>query len=71
MARMEAIKTGRDVMCIVKMEEIINDNLSLEVIDVIRNHTYIQLPEEREHMDINNKLGTGFPFPVHVHQAKT
>ncbi|XP_052804610.1 toll-like receptor 4 [Mya arenaria] len=52
MARMEAIKTGRDVMCIVKMEEIINDNLSLEVIDVIRNHTYIQLPEEREHMDM-------------------
>ncbi|XP_052805754.1 toll-like receptor 4 [Mya arenaria] len=52
MARMEAIKTGRDVLCIVKMEEIMHDNLPLEVIDVIRNHTYIQLPEEREHMTL-------------------
>ncbi|XP_052803737.1 toll-like receptor 4 [Mya arenaria] len=50
MARMEAIKTGRDVLCTVKMEEIIHDNMPLEVIDVLRNHTYIQLPEEREHM---------------------
>ncbi|XP_052804613.1 toll-like receptor 4 [Mya arenaria] len=52
MARMEAIKTGRDVLCIVKMEEIMHDNLPLEVIDVIRNHTHIQLPEEREHMTL-------------------
>ncbi|XP_052804611.1 toll-like receptor 4 [Mya arenaria] len=52
MARMEAIKTGRDVLCTVKMEEIMHDYLPLEVIDAIRSHTYIQHPGEREHMDM-------------------
>lgn len=48
MARMESIKTGRNVLCVVLMEDIETKGLPLEIMDIIRNQTYLELPFERE-----------------------
>lgn len=52
MARMEAIKTGRNVVCLVILEEVPTSNLPLEIIEIIRQHTYIELPSDSNHMDM-------------------
>lgn len=44
MARMEGIKTGRDVICIVKKEEVPTSGLPLEILDMMRQQTYIDVP---------------------------
>nr|UTM63725.1 Toll-like receptor [Ruditapes philippinarum] len=46
MARMEGIQTGREVICILMKEEVPTSGLPLEIIDIIRNKTYIECPAE-------------------------
>ncbi|XP_045189093.2 toll-like receptor 4 [Mercenaria mercenaria] len=44
MARMEAIKTGRDVICILMKEHVRTSGLPLEVLDIIQQQTYMDYP---------------------------
>lgn len=46
MARMEGIKTGRDVICIIMKEEVPTKGLPLEIIDIIKEKTYLECPSE-------------------------
>ncbi|XP_052777704.1 toll-like receptor 4 [Mya arenaria] len=46
MARMETIKTGRDVLCVVLKENVQTNGLPLEILDVFRERTYLELPVE-------------------------
>jgi hypothetical protein len=52
MARMESIKTGRNVVCLVKLEDFPVEGLPLEILDIIRQQTYIERPENDDHMDM-------------------
>ncbi|XP_045208462.2 toll-like receptor 4 [Mercenaria mercenaria] len=52
MARMEAIKTGRNVVCLVMLEEVPVAGLPLEIMDIIRQQTYLELPANADHMDM-------------------
>ncbi|KAL4231233.1 hypothetical protein ACF0H5_008815 [Mactra antiquata] len=42
MARMESIKTGRNVICVLMKEQVVEDNIPLEIMDAIRRSTYIE-----------------------------
>lgn len=52
MARMEGIKTGRNVVCLLMLEEVPSAGLPLEIMDIIRQQTYIELPADINHMDL-------------------
>ena len=52
MARMESIKTGRNVVCLIKLEDVPVDGLPLEILDIIRQQTYIERPTNEDHMDM-------------------
>lgn len=58
MARMEAVKTGRDVVCVLMKEEVPTKHLPLELIDILRKQTYLQYPADSpEHVaDFWNRL---------------
>ncbi|XP_045170708.1 toll-like receptor 4 [Mercenaria mercenaria] len=48
MARLEGIKTGRDVVCILMKEEVPTSGLPLEIMDIISQKTYLEYPKENE-----------------------
>ncbi|XP_045160411.1 toll-like receptor 4 [Mercenaria mercenaria] len=48
MARMEGIKTGRDVVCILMKEEVPTSGLPLEIIDIISQKTYLEYPDDNQ-----------------------
>ena len=48
MARLESIKTGRNAVCIVMLERISSSGLPLELIDIIRQQTYLELPTDSQ-----------------------
>ena len=52
MARLEGINTGREVLCVIKIEDFPLNNLPLEVLDIMRNQTYVDLPKKNAHMDV-------------------
>ena len=51
MARLEGIDTGRNVLCVMLKEDIPTKHLPLEIMDIIRKKTYIEYPEEEQHID--------------------
>lgn len=51
MARMEAIKTGRNVLTLVLLEDVPTAGLPLEIVDIIRQQTYLEFPHENEHRE--------------------
>ncbi|XP_053409032.1 toll-like receptor 4 [Mercenaria mercenaria] len=52
MARLEGIKTGRNVVCLVMLEEVPLSGLPLEILDIIREQTYLELPTDIQHSDM-------------------
>ncbi|XP_053391546.1 toll-like receptor 4 [Mercenaria mercenaria] len=52
MARLESIKTGRNVLCVLMKEDVPTNKLPLEVIDIIRNRTYLEMPDEMHSADV-------------------
>jgi hypothetical protein len=52
MARMETIKTGRNVLCVIMLEEVPSKGLPLEILDIVRQQTYMEVPLNDEHMDL-------------------
>jgi hypothetical protein len=50
-ARIEGADTGRNVLCIILKENVPTKYLPIEVIDIIKNKTYLEYPEEKEHMN--------------------
>ncbi|XP_045172600.2 toll-like receptor 4 [Mercenaria mercenaria] len=52
MARMEAIKTGRNVLCLIMLEEVPMEGLPLEILDIIRHQTYLELPSDIDHREL-------------------
>lgn len=52
MARMEAIKTGRNVVCLLMLDEVPTSGLPLEIIDIIRQQTYLEVPTDSAHKEL-------------------
>ncbi|XP_053391545.1 toll-like receptor 4 [Mercenaria mercenaria] len=49
MARLGPIKTGRNVLCVLMKDHVPTKGLPLEIIDIIRNRTYPEMPDEIVH----------------------
>lgn len=49
MARMEEINMGRDVLCVIRIEDFPLDDVPLEVLSVMKNQTYLDFPEDKSH----------------------
>jgi toll-like receptor 12/toll-like receptor 13 len=50
MARMEAVDTGRKVLCVI-LKDVPTQSLPVEVIEIIKTKTYLEFPEAEEHME--------------------
>jgi hypothetical protein len=48
MARLESIKTGRNAVCLVMLENVSISGLPLELIDIIRQQTYLEIPVDSQ-----------------------
>ncbi|XP_060556353.1 toll-like receptor 4 [Ruditapes philippinarum] len=51
MARMEAIKTERNVLTVVLLKDVPTAGLPLEIVDIIRQKTYLEFPHEDAHRE--------------------
>ena len=52
-ARMEALHTGRNMILVVKLDNIPNKSLPIDVLDVIDLYTYLEYPKEESDNDLD------------------
>jgi hypothetical protein len=51
-ARMEALHTERNVLLVMMLEPVTVKGLPLEIMDILRNQTYLELPEDQAHEEV-------------------
>ena len=51
MARLEGIDTGRNVLCVLMLEDIPTKSLPLEIIEIVSKRTYLEYPHEEQHQE--------------------